>query len=164
MQKMLPGAAKGCISLHCDGGGSEQLHSVQFDLCRGSSSSHKAARDLLRRMDANGDHAIDVNEFLAFMHTALDDISDELVDNRVQALVEERLAGRFQFDFSGSYCGPRGVLPLIAALTLDHTFESLDLSGCGIDNHGAELLAGLLESHPVRSPWETTEFKSAYHV
>eukprot|EP00892_Ulva_mutabilis_P005280 jgi/Ulvmu1/3123/UM015_0163.1 len=114
-----------------------------------ASTNHKASRDLLQCMDTNGDQGIDVDEFLAFMDTALSDASDEIVDKRVQALVEERLAGRFHFDFSGSYCGRRGVLPLIAALTIDRTFESLDLSGCGIDNDGTELLAALLATHPA---------------
>ena len=98
------------------------------------------------------------------MGAALDEVSDQVVDKRVQALVEERLAGRFHFDFSGSYCGRRGVLPLVAALSIDHNFESLDLSGCGIDNHGAELLAGLLASHPVRYPLKTTEPKPLVHL
>lgn len=101
-------------------------------------------------MDANGDHEIDVHEFLAFMAVAVDGIPDNIVDRRIQALVEGRLAGRFHYDFSGAYCGTRGVLPLLTALSLDQTFESLDLSGCGIDNDGAELLADLLAPHPVR--------------
>lgn len=124
---------------------------MQVLLCRINSSSHKASRDLLARMDANGDHGIDVDEFLAFMDTALKEASDEGVDKRIQALVEERLAGRFHYDFSGSYCGSRGVVPLVAALAIDQTFESLDLSSCGIDNHGVQLLARLLASHPVRA-------------
>lgn len=101
-------------------------------------------------MDANGDHEVDVDEFLAFMAVAVDGIPDNIVDRRIQDLVEGRLAGRFHYDFSGSYCGRRGVLPLLAALSLDQTFESLDLSGCGIDNDGAELLADILAPHPVR--------------
>lgn len=109
-------------------------------------------------MDANGDHEVDVSEFVSFMAMAVDGLSDNIVDTQIQALVEGRLAGRFHYDFSGVYCGTRGVLPILAALSFDRTFESLDLSGCNIDNDGAELLANIFASHPVRS---TAEFGHA---
>lgn len=114
-------------------------------------------------MDTNGDHQIDMPEFLSFMAKAVDGIPDNVVDKRIHVLVEGRLAGRFHYDFSGSYCGPRGVLPLLTALSYDHTFESLDLSGCNIDNDGAELLSELLAPHPVRplSPISLNEIVTA---
>lgn len=124
------------------------------------SISSGPARDLLHRMDTNGDADADMSEFVRFMESALEGVPDQTIDQRICSLLESRVAGRFQYDFSGLYCGYRGVSAIVAALAADITFESIDLSGCGVNNTGVKELAEVLKTHPVR-PSENTHVYSA---
>lgn len=101
-------------------------------------------------MDTNGDESADISEFVAFMETVLDGVPDKAIDKRICSLLESRVSGRFSYDFSGMYCGYRGVSAIIEALAADITFEAVDLSGCGVNNTGVKQLAELLKTHPVR--------------
>ena len=119
-----------------------------------SSTSTDPARDLLHRMDYNRDKKVDMSEFVRFMESALEGASDQIIDRRICSLLEARCGGRFHYDFSGLYCGYRGVSAIVAALAADASFESVNLSGCGVNNTGVKELAELLKSRPVRPSTE----------
>jgi hypothetical protein len=103
----------------------------------------------MHQMDINNDSQVDMEEFTGFMESVLAGVPDKVVERRICSLLESRVAGCFQYDFSGMYCGYRGAQAIIKALSSDTTFESVDLSGCGLDNNGTQELASILASHPV---------------
>jgi hypothetical protein len=120
-------------------------------VCREKDSSASGpARALLHRMAPNGDEYAGIDKFVHFMDSVLEGVPDKVIDKRICSLLEGRVCGRFRYDFSGLYCGRRGVSAIIAILAADATFESIDLSGCGVNNTGVKELADVLKTHPVR--------------
>lgn len=129
----------------------------------GAATSSHPARDLLHRMDHNRDAKADIGEFVQFMESALEGVSDQIIDQRICSLLESRFGGRFHYDFSGLYCGYRGVSAIVAALAADTSFESVNLSGCGVNNTGAKELAEVLKTHPVRFCRTRRELRTLRH-
>lgn len=118
------------------------------------------ARELLRRMDTNGDETASISEFVHFMESALEGVPDKIIDKRICSLLDIRVAGSFCYDFSDLYCGYRGVSAIVAALAVDITFQEVNLSGCGVNNKGVKELAEVLKTHPVRPSRERVDLSA----
>lgn len=101
-------------------------------------------------MQTSSGRTVDIDDFIHFMGTSLKGVPDKVINQRICSVLEGRVSGRFHYDFSNMYCGWRGISAIVSALAADLTFESLDLSGCGINNSGVKQLAELLTTHPVR--------------
>jgi hypothetical protein len=84
------------------------------------------------------------------MVTGLCGHSDSEILTKINDMIGQRSPGRYHWDLSRSCCGHRGILPFLRVLEKDTVCESLDASGCGLDNSSVEALALALRHHPVR--------------
>ena len=101
-------------------------------------------------MDKNKDRFVQEEEFVQHMMLAAEGTTDIHINQQVVDVLTERASGQFHYDFSASFCGSRGAKPVVAALGLDKTFESVDFSGCGLHTDAILELTKLATSHTVR--------------
>jgi len=101
-------------------------------------------------MDTNEDYKVQEAEFVTHMLAASEGVSDATVDGQIRTVLQERVTGRFRYDFSAACCGSRGALPIMAVLRADHTCESVDFSNCGLHTEAICELADVAATHPVR--------------
>ena len=119
--------------------------------CRCNVRDRQAALDTFAAWDANADGRVDLPELVDALAASLQGEPEQAVVAKLSDMLEQRFAGRFHWDVSRSRCGARGVLPLLRVLQKDAACESLDASGCGLDNDAVIALAHALHGHPVRA-------------
>lgn len=119
-------------------------------MCRCNVRDRTSALQTFAALDTNTDGRIDLQEFVDATAASLSGESETAVVAKLSDMLEQRFAGRFHWDLSRARCGARGVLPLLRVLQRDAACESLDASGCGLDNDAVLALVRALHSHPVR--------------
>eukprot|EP00198_Chlamydomonas_reinhardtii_P010350 XP_001699687.1 flagellar associated protein [Chlamydomonas reinhardtii] len=74
----------------------------------------------------------------------------------INTLLDSKIREPFGYDFSRCYLGPRGLLPVLDALSTDGSFVSLSLAHCGLGCSSVERLADWLAGHPTLTSLDLT--------
>ncbi|KAG2436227.1 hypothetical protein HXX76_006538 [Chlamydomonas incerta] len=74
----------------------------------------------------------------------------------INTLLDSKIREPFGYDFSRCYLGPRGLLPVLDALSTDDSFVSLSLAHCGLGCSSVERLADWLAGHPALTSLDLT--------
>ncbi|KAG2452827.1 hypothetical protein HYH02_002173 [Chlamydomonas schloesseri] len=74
----------------------------------------------------------------------------------VNSLIDAKIREPFGYDFSRCYLGPRGLLPVLDALSSDSSFVSLSLAHCGLGCSSVERLVDWLAGHPALTSLDLT--------
>ncbi|GIL58496.1 hypothetical protein Vafri_13452 [Volvox africanus] len=74
----------------------------------------------------------------------------------INALLDSKIREPFGYDFSRCYLGPRGLLPVLDALSFDSSFTQLSLANCGLGCSAVEVLVDWLQGHPSLTSLDLT--------